>query len=57
MINNLLGLAPYVQLDMNPLLPGNDKGVHKDAIFFSGRSFIGGVQSSSKFPSFHLLVN
>ncbi|XP_065205688.1 uncharacterized protein LOC135835380 isoform X2 [Planococcus citri] len=37
--------APYVPLDMNPLLPGNDKGVHKDAIFFSGHKFVGGVQT------------
>lgn len=37
--------APYVPLDMNPLLPGNDKGVHKDAMFFSGHKFVGGVQS------------
>ncbi|XP_046666052.1 LOW QUALITY PROTEIN: uncharacterized protein LOC124357947 [Homalodisca vitripennis] len=38
--------APYVQLDMNPLLPGvNEKAVCKDAIFFSGHKFIGGVQT------------
>lgn len=40
--------APYVSLDMNPLLPGNDKGVYKDALFFSGHKFIGGVQSSGE---------
>ncbi|XP_039295318.1 uncharacterized protein LOC120353902 [Nilaparvata lugens] len=38
--------APYVQLDMNPILPGMDeKSVHKDAIFFSGHKFVGGVQT------------
>ncbi|XP_054261315.1 uncharacterized protein LOC128985628 isoform X2 [Macrosteles quadrilineatus] len=38
--------APYVQLDMNPLLPGvNEKAVYKDAMFFSGHKFVGGVQT------------
>lgn len=38
--------APYVLLDMNPVLPGvNEKAVCKDAIFFSGHKFIGGVQT------------
>lgn len=31
---------------MNPVLPGvNEKAVCKDAIFFSGHKFIGGVQT------------
>lgn len=40
--------APYVTLDMNPLIPGiNQDAPHKDAIFFSGHKFVGGVQSPS----------
>lgn len=38
-------LAPYVVLDMNPLFPANDQAVYKDAIFFSGHKFIGGIQT------------
>lgn len=39
-------LAPYVQLDMNPTLPGvGESAVHKDAMFFSVHKFIGGVQT------------
>ncbi|KAF6216838.1 hypothetical protein GE061_001188 [Apolygus lucorum] len=39
--------APYVALDMNPLVPGIDQHTpHKDAMFFSGHKFIGGVQST-----------
>ncbi|GLH13231.1 Uncharacterized protein GBIM_17847 [Gryllus bimaculatus] len=38
--------APYVKLDMNPILPGVDEtSVHKDAMFFSMHKFIGGVQT------------
>ncbi|KAJ9599553.1 hypothetical protein L9F63_009951, partial [Diploptera punctata] len=38
--------APYVKLDMNPVLPGVDeKAVYKDAMFFSVHKFIGGVQT------------
>ncbi|XP_076620116.1 uncharacterized protein LOC143341240 [Colletes latitarsis] len=38
--------APYVQIDMNPHLPGvGETAVHKDAIIFAGHKFIGGVQS------------
>ncbi|XP_015593067.1 uncharacterized protein LOC107266762 [Cephus cinctus] len=38
--------APYVQMDMNPHLPGvGETTVHKDAIIFAGHKFIGGVQS------------
>lgn len=44
--NTCVFAAPYVQLDMNPLLPGvNEKAVYKDAMFFSGHKFIGGVQT------------
>lgn len=40
-------LAPYVQLDMNPTLPGvGESAVHKDAMFFSVHKFIGGIQTS-----------
>lgn len=39
--------APYVSLDMNPIVPGiNQKGAYKDVMFFSGQKFIGGLQSS-----------
>ncbi|XP_029666836.1 uncharacterized protein LOC115237739 [Formica exsecta] len=38
--------APYIQIDMNPHLPGvGETAVHKDAIIFAGHKFIGGVQS------------
>ncbi|KAF4523112.1 hypothetical protein B566_EDAN003126 [Ephemera danica] len=38
--------APYVKLDMNPLLHGVDeKAVYKDAMFFSVHKFVGGVQT------------
>ncbi|KAL6258977.1 hypothetical protein P5V15_008900, partial [Pogonomyrmex californicus] len=38
--------APYVQIDMNPHLPGvGETAVYKDAIIFAGHKFIGGVQS------------
>nr|XP_018898965.1 PREDICTED: uncharacterized protein LOC109031724 [Bemisia tabaci] len=38
--------APYVQMDMNPLFPSlNEGAVHKDAIYFSGHKFVGGVQT------------
>lgn len=34
---------------MNPLLPGvNEKAVYKDAVFFSGHKFVGGVQTPGK---------
>lgn len=35
--------APYVKMDMNPVIMGEDASyVYKDAIFFSGHKFIGG---------------
>ncbi|KAI5733324.1 hypothetical protein M8J76_010517 [Diaphorina citri] len=38
--------APYVPLDMNPFLPTVDeKSVYKDAMFFSGHKFVGGIQT------------
>ncbi|XP_043682821.1 uncharacterized protein LOC122636054 isoform X4 [Vespula pensylvanica] len=38
--------APYTQIDMNPHLPGmSESTAHKDAIFFAGHKFVGGVQS------------
>ncbi|XP_043266503.1 uncharacterized protein [Venturia canescens] len=38
--------APFVQMDMNPHLPGvGETAVHKDAIIFSGHKFMGGAQS------------
>nr|XP_034171195.1 uncharacterized protein LOC117600215 isoform X1 [Osmia lignaria] len=38
--------APYVQIDMNPHLPGvGETAVLKDAVIFAGHKFIGGVQS------------
>ncbi|XP_017772669.1 PREDICTED: uncharacterized protein LOC108559823 [Nicrophorus vespilloides] len=39
--------APYVPLNMNPKVPGVADGnvVFKDAIYFSGHKFIGGVQT------------
>jgi selenocysteine lyase/cysteine desulfurase len=36
--------APYVKVDMNPVVMGeNAPFVYKDAIFFSGHKFVGGV--------------
>lgn len=32
-------------MDMNPLFPANDQAVYKDAIFFSGHKFVGGIQT------------
>lgn len=38
--------APYVPLDMNPFLPTvEEKSVYKDAMFFSGHKFVGGIQT------------
>ncbi|XP_015123427.1 uncharacterized protein LOC107045619 [Diachasma alloeum] len=38
--------APFVEMDMNPHLPGvGETAVHKDAIIFSGHKFMGGAQS------------
>ncbi|XP_071445541.1 uncharacterized protein [Hetaerina americana] len=38
--------APYVKLDMNPVIPGvEERSVYKDAMFFSVHKFIGGVQT------------
>ncbi|XP_059483305.1 uncharacterized protein LOC132201285 [Neocloeon triangulifer] len=38
--------APYVKIDMNPLLHGaGESSVNKDAIFFSVHKFVGGVQT------------
>ncbi|KAG8224975.1 hypothetical protein J437_LFUL003353, partial [Ladona fulva] len=38
--------APYVKLDMNPIIPGvEERSVYKDAMFFSVHKFIGGVQT------------
>mmetsp|Transcript_108897 Transcript_108897/g.213357 ORF Transcript_108897/g.213357 Transcript_108897/m.213357 type:complete len:1217 (+) Transcript_108897:19-3669(+) len=36
--------APYVKIDMNPVLPGKDNSslAYKDAVFFSGHKFLGG---------------
>jgi selenocysteine lyase/cysteine desulfurase len=41
--------APYVKMDMNPLLHGAGESVHKDAMFFSVHKFVGGVQTPGKF--------
>ncbi|KAL8616794.1 hypothetical protein ACOMHN_017831 [Nucella lapillus] len=38
--------APYVRLDMNPVVSGKDVGlVYKDAMFFSPHKFVGGVNT------------
>ncbi|CAH1106305.1 unnamed protein product [Psylliodes chrysocephalus] len=40
--------APCLQIDMNPAIPGveeNSTSGYKDAIYFSGHKFIGGVQT------------
>lgn len=43
----MLFSAPYVSLDMNPIVPGiNQRGAYKDVMFFSGQKFVGGLQSS-----------
>jgi hypothetical protein len=42
-------VAPYVKMDMNPLLHGAGESVHKDAMFFSVHKFVGGVQTPGKF--------
>lgn len=41
--------APSVQIDMNPLVPGlEEHSAYKDAVYFSGHKFIGGVQTPGK---------
>lgn len=42
-------VAPYVKMDMNPLLHGAGESVYKDAMFFSVHKFVGGVQTPGKF--------
>uniref|UniRef100_A0A0V0J287 tRNA 2-thiocytidine biosynthesis protein TtcA n=2 Tax=Schistocephalus solidus TaxID=70667 RepID=A0A0V0J287_SCHSO len=38
--------APYVDIDMNPVITGPDRDyVYKDAIYFSMHKFVGGVQT------------
>ncbi|KAK6173853.1 hypothetical protein SNE40_017238 [Patella caerulea] len=38
--------APYVQIDMNPVIPGEDQHlVYKDAVFISPHKFVGGVST------------
>lgn len=40
--------APYISVDMNPSVPGVENemtNANKDAIYFSGHKFIGGVQT------------
>lgn len=44
--------APCLQIDMNPAIPGveeNSTSGYKDAIYFSGHKFIGGVQTPGIF--------
>lgn len=39
--------APYVSLDMNPFVHGIEQNsVYKDAMYFSGHKFVGGVQTA-----------
>lgn len=38
--------APYVPIDVNPFVPGvEENSVYKDAIYFSGHKFAGGIQT------------
>ncbi|CAH0560225.1 unnamed protein product [Brassicogethes aeneus] len=38
--------APNINIDMNPIVPGvEENSANKDAIYFSGHKFIGGVQT------------
>ncbi|XP_045480005.1 uncharacterized protein LOC123684683 [Harmonia axyridis] len=39
--------APSISVDMNPVVPGVEEGTNanKDAIYFSGHKFIGGIQT------------
>ncbi|XP_076446986.1 uncharacterized protein LOC143284202 [Babylonia areolata] len=38
--------APYLRLDMNPVVPGKDSAlVYKDAMFFSPHKFVGGINT------------
>ena len=40
---HILFLAPYVKIDMNPVVNGPDsKLVYKDAVFISTHKFVGG---------------
>jgi selenocysteine lyase/cysteine desulfurase len=41
--------APCITIDMNPFVPGvEENSANKDAIYFSGHKFIGGVQTPGK---------
>lgn len=38
--------APYVTVDVNPFVPGmEESAAYKDAVYFSGHKFVGGVQT------------
>lgn len=42
--------APCIAIDMNPLIPGvEENSANKDAIYFSGHKFVGGVQTPGNF--------
>ncbi|CAA9998665.1 unnamed protein product [Nesidiocoris tenuis] len=43
---------------MNPLVPGIDQHApHKDAMFFSGHKFVGGVQTTDQYATFDKDLN
>lgn len=51
--------APYVEIDMNPVIDGENRGlVYKDAIFFSPHKFIGGPDTPGILVAKkHLFIN
>lgn len=60
MIYTLINIfsAPYINIDMNPHLPGvGETAVHKDAIIFSGHKFMGGAQSPGVLVTKKSLLN
>lgn len=41
--------APSILIDMNPFVPGvEEHSAYKDAMYFSGHKFVGGVQTPGK---------
>lgn len=47
--------APYISLNMNPKVPGVEENnvAYKDAMYFSGHKFVGGVQTPGKKYSYN----
>lgn len=50
--------APNIAIDMNPVIPGvEENSANKDAIYFSGHKFAGGVQTPGKNVKFAKVID